>query len=298
MSSSALASSPLSRPHLRPGARPKAEPARTSQPPARPAIYNIPRNADGTIVFAEPPPAPTVEGVRLHRKQRLAASFRLFARYGFDMGGAGHITARDPERPDHFWVNPAGVYFGHIRVSDLILVSHDGKIVEGDGILNRAAFAIHSELHKARPDVIAAAHSHGLYGKTFSSLGRLLDPLTQDSCAFYEDHALFSDFSGVVLDSSEGERIAAALGPRKGVILQNHGLLTVGGSVESAVWRYIAMENAAQTQLLAEAAGPTRPIGPEVARHTAGQIGSDAGAWFNFQPLWDVVTREEPDLFD
>ena len=288
MSSSPLHSAPLSKPHLRV----------VGNPPPRPAIYSAPRDADGNIIFAEPPPPPTLEAARLHRKQRLAASFRLFARYGYDMGGAGHITARDPENPEHFWVNPAGVYFGHIRVSDLLLVSHSGKILHGDGLLNRAAFAIHSELHKARPDVIAAAHSHGLWGKAFSAQGRLLDPLTQDSCAFYNDHVIFSEYSGVVLDTSEGERIAKKLGNHKAAILQNHGLLTVGGSVESAVWRYIAMENAAQAQLISEAAGPTKPLSQAVAQHTASQIGSDAGGWFSFQPLWDVVTREEPDLFD
>ncbi|MBB3220021.1 class II aldolase/adducin family protein [Pseudoduganella umbonata] len=287
-----LHSAPLSRPHLR-------QVGRTGNPAyPRPAIYDAPRDAEGRIVFAVPPPQPTVEAERRHRKERLAVSFRLFARYGFDMGGAGHITARDPEFPDHFWVNPAGVYFGHVRVSDLLLVSHDGRVVEGDGLLNRAAFAIHSELHKARPDVIAAAHSHGLWGKAFAAQGRLLDPLTQDSCAFYQDHAIFADFSGVVLDASEGQRIAETLGPRKAVILQNHGLLTVGQTVESAVWRYIAFENAAQAQLLSEAAGNTKPIPHDVALHTAGQMGSEAGGWFSFQPLWDVITREEPDLFD
>jgi len=288
MSHSSLHSSALSKPHLR---------IVTSQPP-RPAIYSAARDADGHIIVAEPAPPASVEELRLLRKQKLAASFRLFARYGYDMGGAGHITARDPEHPDQFWVNPAGVYFGHIRVSDLLLVSHTGKILHGDGLLNRAAFAIHSELHKARPDVIAAAHSHALWGKAFSAQGRLLDPLTQDSCIFYEDHVLFADYSGVVLDSSEGERIAKTLGKHKAAILQNHGLLTVGASVESAVWRYIAMENAAQTQLISEAAGPTKPIPHKVAQHTATQIGSDNGSWYSFQPLWDVVTREEPDLFD
>jgi ribulose-5-phosphate 4-epimerase/fuculose-1-phosphate aldolase len=288
MSHSPLHSPTLSQPHLR----------IVTPPPPRPAIYSAPRDADGQIIVAEPPPPASVEALRLHRKQRLAASFRLFARYGYDMGGAGHITARDPEHPDQFWVNPAGVYFGHIRVSDLLLVSHSGKVLHGDGLLNRAAFAIHSELHKARPDVVAAAHSHALWGKAFSAQGRLLDPLSQDACMFYEDHVLFADYSGVVLDSSEGERIANTLGKHKAAILQNHGLLTVGTSVESAVWRYIAMENAAQTQLISEAAGPTRPIPHLVARHTATQIGSDNGSWYSFQPLWDVVTREEPDLFD
>lgn len=255
--------------------------------------------------FGEPAPIPlraTFEEERLYRKQRLAAGYRLFARNGFDMGGAGHITARDPEFPDRFWVNPAGVHFSRITVSDLMLVDHHGDIVQPPAHakprLNRAAFAIHSELHKARPDVVSAAHSHSIYGKAWSTLGRLLDPLTQDSAAFYDDHALFADFSGVVLDTSEGEKIAEALGPRKAVILQNHGILTVGATVEAAVWRYLALENACQVQLLAEAAGQTRPMPPEVARHTAGQVGSEIGGIYAFQPYWDVITEEEPDLFD
>ena len=218
------------------------------------------------------------------------------------MGGAGHITVRDPEWPDHFWVNPAGVHFSRIKVSELMLVSHEGEIVQAPRTLaprlNRAAFAIHSELHKARPDVVAAAHSHSLYGKAFSALGRLLQPLTQDSAAFYDDHSLFEDFSGVVLDPSEGEKIAVALGLRKAVILQNHGILTVGHSVEAAVWRYLAMENACQVQLLADAAGGGKPMPESVARHTAGQVGTEIGGIYAFQPYWDVVSEEEPDLFD
>ena len=154
----------------------------------------------------------SVEEERLHRKQRLAASFRLFGKFGFDEGVAGHITVRDPEHLDRFWLNPFGMNFKHIRVSDLICVDHAGEVVEGDAMVNRAAFAIHSQVHAARPDVIAAAHSHSLYGKAWSSLGRLLDPITQDACAFFEDHALFDDFTGVVLDLEEGKRISAALG--------------------------------------------------------------------------------------
>ena len=127
----------------------------------------------------EPPTFQTVEQERLHRKQRLASAFRLFAKFGFSEGVAGHITARDPERLDHFWVNPFGMHYSQIRVSDLILVNEDGDVVEGDRPVNEAAFAIHSRLHMARPDVVAAAHAHSLYGKTWASLGRLLDPLTQ-----------------------------------------------------------------------------------------------------------------------
>lgn len=255
--------------------------------------------------FAASTPTPqqeTVELERLYRKQRLAAAYRLFGRLGYDMGGAGHITARDPGDPHRFWVNPAGVHFSQIRLSDLMLVSHDGEIVEppkqAAPRLNRAAFAIHSELHKARPDVVAAAHSHSIHGKAWSSLGRLLDPLTQDSAAFFEDHSLFSEFSGVVYDTGEGERIAQALGTRSAVILQNHGILTVGHSVESALWRYLNLENACQTQLLAEAAGTPRPMSDDIARLTQGQVGTEAVGVFAFQPYWDLVCAEEPDLFD
>ena len=113
---------------------------------------------------------------RLYRQQRLAAAFRLFARFGFDEGVAGHITARDPEDPDRFWVNPFGLHFGHISVSDLLLVDAEGDVVAGEGRLNGAAFAIHSQVHAARPDVVAAAHAHSLHGKAWSGLGRLLDP--------------------------------------------------------------------------------------------------------------------------
>src|SRR6266850_6333480 len=83
----------------------------------------------------------SVEEERLHRKQRLAAAYRLFGKFGFDEGIAGHITARDPERLDHFWVNPFGMNFGQIRASDLILVNHRGDVVEGKYPVNGAAFA-------------------------------------------------------------------------------------------------------------------------------------------------------------
>ena len=241
---------------------------------------------------------PDVTSERLARKQRLAAAFRLFARFGFDEGVAGHITVRDPEHLDRFWVNPLGVYFGHVRASDLLCVDHDGTIVHGDRPVNRAAFAIHSAVHKARPDVIAAAHAHSAAGKTWSSLHRLLDPLTQDACAFFEDHALFADYTGVVNAPDEGARIAEALGGQKAVILANHGLLTVGRTVDEAAWWFITMERSCAAQLAAEAAGTPRPIPAEVARHTRGQIGTSPVGWLSFQPLWEKIRRDEPDLME
>jgi len=245
----------------------------------------------------KPPTFSNLLEERQHRKERLAASFRLFSRFGFDEGVAGHITARDPELADHFWVNPFGRHFGEICVSDLILVNHRGETVEGKGVANRAAFAIHSQLHEARPDVAAAAHAHSIYGKSWSSLGRLLDPITQDACAFYQDHSLFEDFRGIVYETSEGERIAGTLGDRKAVILRNHGLLTVGHTVDEAVWWFITMERSCQAQLLAEAVGKPILIDHENAALTCSQLGTHEAGWFQFQPLWSKITREQPDLF-
>src|SRR5437660_6578029 len=184
-------------------------------------MSGVPANV---LSIPKPPTFATVEEERQHRKQRLALAFRVFARFGFDEGVAGHITARDPERPDHFWVNPFGRHFALMRVSDLILVNDHGEIVEGNAMLNGAAFAIHSQVHAARPDVVAAAHSHSVHGKAFSALGKLLEPITQDSCIFYGDHALFDDYTGVVLDPEEGKRIAHTLGGTTAPLLRNHGL--------------------------------------------------------------------------
>jgi ribulose-5-phosphate 4-epimerase/fuculose-1-phosphate aldolase len=253
------------------------------------------------IKIAKTPAIPTFKTAgeeRLHRKQRLASAFRLFAKFGFSEGVAGHITVRDPEVKDHFWVNPFGMHFAHIRVSDLLLVNEKGDVVEGNRLVNESAFAIHSRVHMARPDVVAAAHAHSLYGKTWSSLGRLLDPLTQDACAFYEDHSLFADYTGVVYDLSEGDRIAQTLGNRKAVILQNHGHLTVGSTVDEAAWYYITMDRTCQSQMMAETVGKPVPIAHEAALVARAQVGNPRVAWFQYQPLWDLIVREQPDLLD
>lgn len=137
--------------------------------------------------FPGPPKFTDKYAERDYLKGRLALAFRIFGKYGYDEGVAGHITMRDPVQPDTFWVNPFGVAFSLIRKSDLIQVDHEGNIVDGGEVrlLNAAAFMLHSGVHKARPDVLCAAHSHSIYGRSFCSLGRKLDMITQDSCSFY-----------------------------------------------------------------------------------------------------------------
>ena len=246
-----------------------------------------------------PPTFDTVEDERHYRKTHLAGALRVFGRFGFSEGVAGHITVRDPEFPDHFWVNPFGMSFRHIRQSDLILVNHEGDVVYGTRPVNRAAFVLHAAIHSARPDVIAAAHAHSPYGKSFSSLGIPLAPLTQDACIFYNDHTLISEHGGaVVFEVEAGRDFAAAFPTGKAAIHQNHGLFTVGESVDEAAFWFISMERSCQAQLMAMAAGDPIEIRDEYASYTAQQTGYPLAGWFSFQPMWDEISRSEPELFD
>jgi ribulose-5-phosphate 4-epimerase/fuculose-1-phosphate aldolase len=235
----------------------------------------------------------TIEEERRWRKERVAGALRLLAKFGMNDGAAGHITARDPEDPDCFWVNSALKNFATIRVSDLMLVDSTGRVRKGDGILNQAAFAIHSRIHRARPEVIAAAHAHSTYGKIWSTTGRLLDPLTQDACAFYGSHSVFAAYTGVVLDVEEGDRIADALGAGKAVILRNHGLLTVGTSVEEAAWLFVAMEQACHVQVMTEAIGTPLLIEPSMAALTESQVGSAIGSKAQFDMQWEALVADD-----
>ncbi len=260
-------------------------------------------NQIGRSERPRPPVFATIEEERQHRKERLAAGLRLFGKFGFDEGTAGHITVRDPEFTDTFWVNGFGMSFGQIRASDLIRVDHTGAVVEGNYPVNPAAFAIHSRIHTARPDCVAAAHSHSTYGRAFSALGRKLEPITQDACAFYNDHALYDDYGGVAVDLDEGAQIAKALGAYKAVILQHHGLLTVGQTVDEAVWWFITMERSCQVQLLAESAAahngqPLKMISEASAQQAFDILGKPSVGWFQFQPLYSKIIREQPDLLD
>lgn len=179
-----------------------------------------------------------------------------------------------------------------MKVSDLVLVDSKGQAVDGQGgniaPVNAAAFAIHSAIHDARPDVTAACHAHSIHGKAFASLGIELDIITQDSCLFYKDHAVYDNFGGVVFEAEEGRNIAKALGDKKALILQNHGLLTTGTSVDEAVFLFGAMDRCCHSQLLADAAAfgrgiKTIPIGDEEAGYTHKQIAGHDVSFIQFQ---------------
>ncbi|CAK3758067.1 Hypothetical predicted protein [Lecanosticta acicola] len=251
------------------------------------------------INFPRPPKIDDPYKEREYLKGRLAAAFRIFGKYGFDEGVAGHITLRDPVDPTCFWVNPFGLAFSLINKSDLILVNHSGQVIDGGAnrLLNTAAYMIHAAIHAARPDVTCAAHSHSIYGRTWCTLGRKIDTLTQDACAFHDDHVVYDSFNGVVLAEKEGKDIAACLGQKKAALLQNHGLLTVGKTIEEAVFWFVSLEKCCYSQLMAEAAAASRGekpvvIGEEEARYTHTTVGTSRAGWFSAKPLFDVVHKE------
>ncbi|KAK0477356.1 arad-like aldolase/epimerase [Armillaria novae-zelandiae] len=236
---------------------------------------------------------------RAWRKFRLAQALRIFGNRGYDEGIAGHITVRDPIETECFWVNPWGLHFKLIQPEDLLLVDSQGKILQAEKypLLNTAAFLIHSQIHAARPDVICAAHSHSVYGKAFAALGKPLDMISQDSCAFYNDHAVYTDYRGIALDAEEGEAIAKALGPHKAAILQNHGLLVACDTIEAAVYFYISLEKSCQVQLLSDAAGKTVKIPPHQAAETGSKVGNKIAGWFSGKMEFDLLESEEKNVF-
>ncbi|KAI0184282.1 class II aldolase/adducin N-terminal [Xylaria flabelliformis] len=249
--------------------------------------------------FPKPPSFKDPLDERQYLKQRLALAFRLFAKQGYDEGVAGHITVRDPVDPTTFWVNPFGVAWPLLRASDLIRVDHNGSVVDGGPVrlLNVAAYMIHSAVHAARPDVNAVAHSHSIYGRAFSTLGRPLDITTQDTCAFYNDIALYDSFGGIVLGPEEGLHIAESLGQKKAAILSNHGLLTVGKTIESCVFWFTSLEKCCHGQLLADAAaagrgGETVKVADDEAEFTYKTVGSELAGWFSAKPAFDIMEHQ------
>lgn len=237
-----------------------------------------------------PPRFDSVEAERAHRKDRLVAALRIVGGRGLATGVAGHITVRDPEHADRFWVNPLGTPFTLMTVDDLLLVDDEGTVVVGDKPLNGAAFAIHSAIHRRFPNLNAAAHAHSPNGRPWSATGRLLEPTSQDACAFYETQVVHDSFSGVVLDEDEGAAIAESLAQptpfahgNKAASLVNHGHLTVGETVDEAAFWYLLFEKIAGDQLALEATGrPYKVLPHDVASFTRDQTGSHFAGWLGF----------------
>ncbi len=238
------------------------------------------------------------EEERAHRKRTCALGYRVFGALRWGQLGDGHISARDPELTDHFWVLDWGVPFRAATVGDLVLVGPDGSVKSPDGAptgaVNTAGYNIHAPLLAARPDVVSAAHTHTGFGTPWSANVQPFAAISQESCAFVFDQAIFDDEEVEVLSTDGGTRIAAALGDNKLCILRNHGLLTVAPTVEAAVGFFVMAERVAEVHVKAPNA---KPISDEAAHVAASTLQPPDVGWRVFQWLVkDLVP--EPSIVD
>jgi len=253
------------------------------------------------LIFPELPEFDSVRDKRQRLKERLVAACRAFALQGFDYGFAGHLTIRDPEHPELYWTNPMCVHFAKVKVSNLILVDHAGKVIEGEYAVNRAGFVLHANVHDEHPDILAMCHAHTTYGTAWCATGRPIDPITQDACAFFEDHVVIGEQGGqVAVENHAGSDVAKAFAGVKAALHQNHGLLTASRhSIEAAAFWFIALERCCKQQLDIAASGiePIR-IPDDRARYSREHVGSEYIGWLHFQTIWNQLVIDQPDMFD
>lgn len=252
------------------------------------------------VLYPQMPVFDNFESERQHRKQRLVAACRAFALEKLDYGFAGHLTIRDPEHPELYWTNAMCVHFSQVRLSNLILVDHKGKVVQGAYAVNRAGFVLHAAAHEANPDILAMCHAHTMYGTAFASLGKPLDPISQDAAAFFEDHIVIKDEAGqVAVEEKAGLAVCDWFKGVKAAIHQNHGLFSASRhSIEAAAFWFIALERCCKQQLMVEASGH-KPVlvPPDRARYSKEHVGSEYIGWLHFQPIYDHLVATQPDMF-
>ena len=224
----------------------------------------------------------SAEEIRAERKRQVALGYRILAAQRWGDLGDGHISARDPERSDCFWLLRYGVSYHEARVRDLVLVGPDGSLEEGEGFINRAAYYIHHPILMARPEAVSATHVHTGWGTPFSAEVRPIQPITQESCIFFEDHAIFDDEEVQVQSTEGGRRIALALGANRAIILRNHGLLTVADRVDEAVGSFVHMERVAEAHMKARDA---KPISAAAARYAKKDLVGHGAGRVAFQAL-------------
>ncbi|KAK2600131.1 hypothetical protein QQS21_005146 [Conoideocrella luteorostrata] len=220
--------------------------------------YQIDSMSRGPNQLMGIPKFPSYYEHRKHILTHMAAVFRNWARVGFTEGISGHISVRDPEHEGLIWMNPIGRHFGLLNARDMLCLRiSDGEVVGGNRTrpYNVSGFYIHSEIHKARQDVHSICHAHTIAGRAWAAFGKPLDMIQQDICDLYGVLAVDDEYTGIVTAEQEGQQIARALGPKgRAAILLNHGLITVGHTVDEASFLLGLLDRSCDIQLRVEAA--------------------------------------------
>jgi len=205
----------------------------------------------------------------------LAAAYRLTHMYGMATTLIyNHISARVPGEDQHILLNPFGLRYDEVTASNLVKIDLAGNVLDGSGSeINRAGYVIHSAIHGARHDVAAVMHTHTEPGMAVSALEDGLLYVNQDSIMFYGNTG-YHPFEGIADDMAECERLVADLGGNFALILQNHGLLTVGRTVGETFVLMFFLEKVckAQLQLMAAAHGRIRQPSKQAIEYASGQF--------------------------
>lgn len=171
----------------------------------------------------------------------------------------GHVSIRVPGDPTHFYMKPHSFGFDEITPENIVICNLEGEKVGGGGRKHSEVY-IHSEIFKARPDVMSVIHAHPTYAVAWSATGKPLLPISQPGITFADGVPYFTGTVDLIRSQDMGAGVARALGSHKAVLMRNHGVAVVGASVEESTLLTIWLDNAAQIQLLVEAAGGAGPL--------------------------------------
>src|SRR3954452_7654971 len=146
----------------------------------------------------------------------------------------GHVSARDPDGRG-VWMKASALGFEEIGAGQVILVSWDGEVLEGDG-RRHAEYPIHTEVMRARPDVTSVVHTHAPWSVAFASTERPLRPVSHEATLFVPPEvARFTLTGDLILTPELGRSLAEALAGRNAAFMVHHGIVTCGPDVVTAV---------------------------------------------------------------
>ena len=188
-------------------------------------------------------------------KQNLAYAYKILAELGLDDHTYTHLSARQPGA-DYYFIYPFGLRFEEVEASNLLKVSLDGRILEGEEYqYNKTGYVIHGSIYRARQDLNAVFHTHTTQNVAVSAMQQGLMPISQWALHFY-DKIAYHDYNSLALDEEkQGGDLIADLGDKNVMILRNHGVITCGKTIHEAMFYCYHLEQACKVQCLALAAG-------------------------------------------
>ena len=258
-------------------------------------IYNPAIRRGGKL--PEMPKFKSLEDQQRYNKLVLVNTCRIFADLSISDGIGGYIVYRDVIDKNTYWVNPMGVDLSMVTVDDLLRVNWDGIVIEGNYPASQPAWASFTAIGEHRPEINAAVHFHTKFGSTWSSFGLPIDYVTEDTAAFYKNLAVYNNFNGALLTKQDGIDMLKSLRANNSIILQNHGIYTVGETLDEAAWRFLSLEKACEMQITLETLKGSgihpKNIPEDTLKNIAWMMGRPYACWLQYQPILKKYMGED-----